>query len=349
MEHKPQQELTLADLMRKMILIFRFLLSKWVTISTVCIGFGVLGIVYAWQQKPTYIAEMTFTTEAEGATKLGGYLGLAAQFGIDLGGGSNNMFEGDNLAQLLTSRNLVETTLLSPSGNGNNLMIDEYVDFNEMRKAWQNEDLLKGIKFNVDRSQNTRIHDSIIGAVSSSIIKSDLQVYRKDKKLTAITAEMKSSDEVFSKKFIELLASNAIRFYTAYKSKRAVQNVQVLQKQTDSVRALLFGGIADVATINDLNVNPVKQSLRIPSQHKQIDVQVNGALYTELLKNLELAKLSLRKETPLIQIIDTPVLPLEKKKMGRLKTGVLFAFAGGLLTALILLASAYLKAQFNGK
>jgi hypothetical protein len=290
---------------------------------------------------------MSFTTEAEGSSKLGGYLGLAAQFGIDLGGGSNNMFEGDNLAQLLTSRNLVESTLLSPSGNSNNLMIDEYVAFNGMRKAWEKDDVLKNIKFSADRSQNTRIHDSIIGSVSTSIIKSDLQVYRKDKKLTAITAEMKSGNEIFSKKFLELLASNAIRFYTAYKSKRAVQNVQVLQKQTDSVRTLLFGGIADVATINDLNVNPVKQSLKIPSQHRQIDVQVNGALYTELLKNLELAKLSLRKETPLIQIIDTPVLPLEKKKMGRLTTGILFAFAGGFFAVIILLATAYLKAQLN--
>jgi uncharacterized protein involved in exopolysaccharide biosynthesis len=34
-------------------------------------------------------------------------------------------------------------------------------------------------------------------------------------------------------------------------------------------------------------------------------------MLSQLLQNLEMAKISLRKETPLIQIIDPPVLPLK--------------------------------------
>ncbi|MGI8637486.1 MAG: hypothetical protein ACR2KZ_18980, partial [Segetibacter sp.] len=81
-----------------------------------------------------------------------------------------------------------------------------------------------------------------------------------------------------------------------------------------------------------LNVNPTRQIVRTGIQRKQVDAQVNGALYTELVKNLELSKMGLRKETPLIQIIDTPMLPLQKKKLGRLLTGIIFAGLGFFLT-----------------
>jgi hypothetical protein len=147
----------------------------------------------------------------------------------------------------------------------------------------------------------------------------------------------------FAKRFVEKLADNAIKFYTDYKTSKNLANVLILRRQTDSVKEMLFGNINDVASINDLNVNPIKQVLRTNGQKRQVDLQVNSALYTELLKNLELSELNLRKETPLIQIIDTPKLPLRNEKKGRLFTGIIFAFIGGLLYSLYLLLYRWIK------
>jgi len=52
---------------------------------------------------------------------------------------------------------------------------------------------------------------------------------------------------------------------------------------------------------------------------------------TELVKQTELAKVTLRKETPLIQIIDRPILPLAKEKFGKVKGIVGGALAGFLI------------------
>jgi uncharacterized protein involved in exopolysaccharide biosynthesis len=49
-----------------------------------------------------------------------------------------------------------------------------------------------------------------------------------------------------------------------------------------------------------------------------------------------LSKVSLRKETPLVQLIDRPILPLEKDKFGRLKSLILGGFLAGFLTVLYL-------------
>jgi LPS O-antigen subunit length determinant protein (WzzB/FepE family) len=341
MEQRIESEITVIEVINKGRSLIRFLWSKRLAILLIAFLFGLVGILYAWLQKPIYTAEMSFTTETENGGKLNAYAGLAAQFGFDLGGGSNNIFEGDNLAELLKSRKLVIQTLLTPAGNDHSLMIDQYLIKNDIK--FKTPD----VRFYIDPARNTRFEDSVLNMVYVDITKSQLEVFRKDKKLSIIILRMTGNDESFCKNFVELLAKNAIQFYTDYKSRKARQNVEILQRQTDSVRSMLFGSISDVAAINDLNVNPMRQSLKTPAQRKQIDVQVNGTLYGELLKNLELSRLSLRKETPLIQVIDTPQLPLDKKKPGRLLTGILFAFFGGSFTILFLLCRKWYLKNIN--
>jgi uncharacterized protein involved in exopolysaccharide biosynthesis len=61
------------------------------------------------------------------------------------------------------------------------------------------------------------------------------------------------------------------------------------------------------------------------------------------VKNLELSKMSLLKETPLIQVIDQPVYPLEEIKFGKLKGLVLGGFLGGVFTIITLLLISFFK------
>jgi hypothetical protein len=61
---------------------------------------------------------------------------------------------------------------------------------------------------------------------------------------------------------------------------------------------------------------------------------------------LELARLSLRKETPLIQIIDRPMLPLQKHKIEvnfAIKIGIIISF----FLSLILLFFIYKRESIN--
>jgi uncharacterized protein involved in exopolysaccharide biosynthesis len=72
-------------------------------------------------------------------------------------------------------------------------------------------------------------------------------------------------------------------------------------------------------------------------------VQANTAILTQLVAQLELSKVSLRKETPLVQLIDRPILPLQKEKLSRLKSLVLGGFLGGVLTVLYLVFGQFYK------
>jgi uncharacterized protein involved in exopolysaccharide biosynthesis len=113
----------------------------------------------------------------------------------------------------------------------------------------------------------------------------------------------------------------------------------ILERQVDSIRGELNGAITGVAIANDntFNLNPALNVRRAPSARRQVDVQANTAILTELVKQAELAKVTLRKETPLIQVIDRPVLPLPKESFGKVKGLILGGFLFGFLAFLFLL------------
>ncbi|MFA6086654.1 lipopolysaccharide biosynthesis protein [Mucilaginibacter sp.] len=343
--------ITLRDWLYKLRNLWIYLCTKWLLLFTACILGGILGFTYALFEKPIYKAELSFALEDEKSSGggIGAALGLASQFGIDLGGSGGGAFSGDNLLMLMKSRSMVESALLSPVyvNKKQQTLLELYISYNNLRKGWKNNVQLKNIQFllRTERSKFTIQQDSVMGSIYNKIVSSNLSVDKFDKKLTIITVAVKSENELFSKQFTEALVKTVSNFYIETKTKKSTQNVLILQRQTDSVRRELNGAINGVATSVDVNpnANPTLQILRVPSQRHQVDVQANQAILTELVKNLEISKVSLRRETPLIQIIDKPILPLEKNRLGIVKGIILGGFLFGFLFTLYLVISKAIK------
>ena len=343
-------EISLKDLFEKGYEWYIYLLSKWKII--VCVGIigATLGITYSILKKPIYTATLSFALEDEkSGGGLGGALGLASSFGLDLGGSGGGIFSGSNLTELFKSRAMVEKTLLSPVKlNGKEISIAEmYIKNNKWRKGWSDKPFLRNIQFlpNADRKNFTRVQDSILGVMYGGLSKSSLSVSQKDKKVSIITMEVRSTDELFSKIFCEALAKQVGKFYIETKSKKARMNMSILEHQVDSIRGELNGAITGVAVANDntFNLNPALNVRRAPSARRQVDVQANTAILTELVKQAELAKVTLRKETPLIQIIDRPILPLAKERFGKIKGIIIGGFLGGFFIVVFLMLKKIIK------
>ncbi len=299
-----------------------------------------VGFLYAFLQKPLYTATLSFALEDEKSSVGGmaGALGLASSLGFDLGGSSGGgAFSGANLLELMKSRSLVEKTLLQPITVKDKTMslASYYMEKNEMGKdAEKTFGLSAADPFPPlpNRSTFSLQQDSLLGVLYQQIAGKNglLSVVQKDKKISILSIDVKSKDELFSKNFAENLAKVVSTFYIETKSKKAKLNYEILQKQTDSIRNELNMAISGVAAANDLtyNLNPALNSQRTPSVRKQIDVQANTAILTQLVTNLEMAKVALRKETPLIQVIDAPILPLPKEKMSKIITAIVSGFLG---------------------
>lgn len=318
--------------------VVKYLRSKWMVILIAALVGAVAGLGLAIFKKTTYSAVCSFVLDAgDKDAMLGQYAGLASLAGVSLDGGGG-LFQGDNILELYKSRTMIEKALLSTGDfdGKKQMLIDRYIQSYHLLEKWKDKDHINSINFNGDPAKFNRKQDSIISDLVKTFNKKYLSVSKPDKKLAIIVVEVKSYDELFAKHFVEKIVDNVNTFFVQTKTKKMSQNVQVLQHQADSVRAILNSSISGVASAADAapNANPLMQSLRVPSQRKQVDVQANTAIYGELIKNLEIAKVSLRKETPLIQLIDTPTLPLEDNKITKIKGMLIGLVLGGVLTAI---------------
>ncbi|TCN56357.1 lipopolysaccharide biosynthesis protein [Flavobacterium circumlabens] len=352
MDIKPisNDEISLKELIEKAKDWYSFLWSQWKKIFLAGLIGAVIGLTYSFTKKPIYTANLSFALEDEkGVGGIGSALGLASTLGLDLGGSGGGIFTGSNLTELFKSRSMVEKTLLSPVNvDGKVISLAEmYIQNNKWRDNWRENSKLTSIQFlpNSDRKNFSRIQDSIIGAMYSNLSKSSLSVGQKDKKVSIINIDVSSTNELFAKYFCEALAKEVSDFYIKTKSKKARLNMAILQKQTDSIRGELNGAITGVAAANDntFNLNPALNVRRAPSMRRQVDVQANTAILTELVKQTELAKVTLRRDTPLIQVIDRPILPLSKERFGKMKGIILGGFLGGFLILIYLIIKRIFK------
>lgn len=337
---KESGELSIRDLILKLIDWIRYLWKKKVVIVLFGLLGAGLGILYSYIKKPLYIAELTFVVEDSKSGPLGAYAGIASQFGIDLGGSSSNgAFSGDNILALLKSRLLIERALLFGRINDNGKQVtlaDWYIKYNDLEEKWKNKPELKDLHFpvNSDRSNFTLQQDSILNTIQKKIENDYLLVEKTDKKLSFISVTCSTTDELFSKLFTEKLVHEALNLYIDTKVQRNKMSVDRLQNQADSLEAMLNRKTYSAAVVQDININPAKQVAAVGVELALRDKVVLQTMYLEVVKNLELSKLAMAQETPIIQIVDTPILPLEKKRFGKLKGIIIGGFIGGLIISM---------------
>jgi hypothetical protein len=343
-------EISIQEVALKLKNWYKYLLTKWVLIVSAGLIGAILGLSYAYFRKLTYTAECTFVLEeGDSGGGLGDYAGLASMVGIDLGGGGGGIFKGDNILQLYKSRKMIEETLLARDtfNNKTQLLINRFIDFNELQGKWIKKVDLSKLDFSIPKSQFSRSQDSVINVLVTDINKNYLSVAKIDKKLSIIKVSFINKDEQFAKSFTDNIVQKVNQFYIETKTKKSSENLNILQKQADSVKAVLnrsIGGVASAVDANP-NMNPAFQTLRVPSQRRQVDVQASGAVYQEIVKNLEMAKITFRKEKPLIQIIDEPVFPLESDRVGLLIGAVIGAVIFEILILMFLFIKMFVKAQ----
>lgn len=335
------EELSIKELILKIQKWINYFLYKWKIITLVGLIGGALGFIYASLQKTQYLAELTFILEDSPSNPLSSYSGIANQFGLDLGGGSGNgLFTENNILEFLKSRLMIEKTLLSPISFMNKKMslADVYIEMTGSREKWQEKDRLKNISFpyNVNRAKFSLVQDSILNTIYINITKKNLDVGKLDEKLSFIAVKCASAEEIFSKAFTERLVREATDFYVQTKTKRHKSNVDRLQEKADSIEALLNRKTYSVAATQDLNLNPARSVAGVKLEVGTRDKLVLQTMYGEVIKNLEISKMVMLQETPIIQIIDTPILPLLKEKVSKLKSLILGGLIGGFLTILIL-------------
>lgn len=351
-KHIVDDKITLREVVLRFKYWTGYFVGKWKTLLLVGLVGLALGAIASILKKPVYHAETTFVLEESDMSGLGQMSGLASLVGVNIGslGSSSGLFQGDNIMELYRSDNMLGKTLLSDFDE-NQLLIDRYISFNELESKWKRKVDLSGMDFSIPRENFSVSQDSVVKEIAKLIREKQLSVEKPNRKLTIIQVNVSSKDEAFAKVLNETLVEKVNSFYFETKTKKTAENLLILQSQADSVRKILDESILAFASSTDRvpNPNPLLQAATVDARKRQVDVQASTAVYTEIVKNLEIAKVNHRNNSPLIQIIDTPRFPLKRTEIKLLKGMVLGAVILGLFALLYLYFSELYRLHIEEK
>jgi hypothetical protein len=299
----------------------------------------VICLSYYAIEKNKFEANSTFVLMEGGANKAGSLSNIGSQFGIDLGsigGQSNSIFSGDNIFDIFKTRSIIEKVLLSPFKSDKNehqfTLADQYL------KMYPS--LIRNVKIkkdngtfylNYDTNVNPdRIKDSVLFRIYDKIVKKNLSIQRINKKGSIIQVTVLTNDEYFSKIFNERLIEEAKSFYLNINNANTQKVLIGLQNKSDSLQKLLFQKSYQSAGL--LNANTGLKAYSANEEISQKDKTVAFTLFSEVVKNIELTKMTQAQQTPIFQILDMPKFPLENKKLELSDLAIIAILVGIALT-----------------
>lgn len=312
--------------------ILSYLLKKWYFLVLAVIAGGAAGYFRARQIKPIYNADISFVLSTDQKDR-NNFAGLAAQMGFDaITSSPDNIFSGDNIIELFKSRKLIRAALLSVVDSTTHQTLVNY--FAQSKYA----DLYKKLgPFNQKPETYSEEQKKLFRRITLDANKS-FMVFKKDKKLVFYLISASSTDPKIALYLSKHMLDQTSKYFIDTKIKVAANSVELLQHEADSIGRVLGNIYNSTAAMNDrtYNLNPSITVQRSGSQFNQAKVAAFSAAYTEVMRNLEIAKMNLQKETPLYRIIDEPELPLLPVRASLMKNSLLVAVLGFFLMAVLL-------------
>ncbi len=334
-----EPEFSLKKLLSDRINDVTYVLKFKKTLAFVLIIGALLGALTAWFWKPTYTARLTFVVDdSKSSGSAGGLASLAGQFGFNLDGlgGASGVLAGDNVQELIKSQKLIKKTLLTPYDSSQTLA-DRYAVVYKLNKKWlKYSPDGKITRFPLNDKHNTRLQDSLLHEMTTLILDGEFGIAKTDKKLGFFEVNTTMRDEKLAQLFCIRMIKQSTDFFISTKTKRLRNNVNRLQHRADSIGMILNRKTYAASAANQslLDLNPAYTSANANVDIRERDKIVLSTIFSETVKNLESSKTMLAQETPTVQIVDEPELPLKKNTLkysigiltGVLLSGILFSF-----------------------
>tara|TARA_B100000700_G_C14875586_1_gene775506 strand:- start:57 stop:1088 length:1032 start_codon:yes stop_codon:yes gene_type:complete len=270
-------------------------------IILITVIFSLIGVAVSEFKDRKYEAILSFIVEDQSGSVSQPYLtGVAEMVGFDLGSSQSSSFSQQNIIELLKSRNIIEKTLNNNSDIGGrlDLLLNHYIRINNLI------DDSSSIDF------STNYIDSITNIVWLNIINQDMHILYQNDEANILNLSFKSLNDEFAKSFTEIIISEISEMYSIYQTEKTRISLNNLEIRSDSIFKELKSSERRLARTKDKNTRVITSSGRLSEIQYMREVQVLNSMYIELRKNIELTNMNLLHETPLIQVIDIPVLPL---------------------------------------
>ena len=128
---------------------------------------------------------------------------------------------------------------------------------------------------------------------------------------------------------------------TRFRTEKAQDNLDYIQARYNEIKAEAESYQTALATIRDRNQNMTTTRSQIEQERLQSKYTVANSIYSEMAKQLEQAKMQVKRDTPVLTIVQPVTVPRQPSN-SRAKTLIIWTFLGGILGCGIVLGKGYL-------
>ncbi len=139
-------------------------------------------------------------------------------------------------------------------------------------------------------------------------------------------------------------------FITEFKIEKAKANLDFIQGRYNETKAEFEKAQVSLAVVNDRNKNFTSGLPRIETDRIQTKYTITFSVFQELAKQLEQAKIQVKKETPVFTVVQPVIVPTEKSKPKKPMIVAIWLFLGGIVGVGIVFGKGYLvdiKSKWN--
>ncbi len=316
---KEKDQISIPDLL----VIFADQLKVILIVPFIFVFFTLINIKFI--QIPMYSSTATLVIPEKQTGSMGGFAGIASQFGVNIQSGAQaDLSSPDILPKLIYSKTFADKILYK------RFYTDKY------------DKELPLISIISDSDQDVDLNDlAFISKGSKSFRKMvNFEDSNKDP-ISSIT--ITASEPLLAQKLAETVLEELEKLNRYYKSKVVSEKIKFIDERISSVTNQLTASEKRLKNFNEQNRQISSPALQLEQDRLLRDVEVQKGIYLTLKQQLELAKIEEIQQASIFQILDEPRVPQAPISDRMILKVILAGILGFVFAVLIAFARTFLK------
>ena len=322
MDINVNDEIDIIDLLKKLYRSRKLILK-------ISFSFAILGVVVALQSPVKFSSETIFITQNQ-ETGPSSLSGVASLVGINLGSSSGGEIPSTMYPQIIESVKFKRLLLDKIIDKKNNLTLKKFIiEYYSIEEIEEKEISDLGM---------TITEEECFEILSDDVLK--VEVNQNDG-FVSINAELPVAEySAIVAKFSRELLQNII---IENKIETARQNLIFSESQLIEKKKEFDNIYSKLAFFSDSNLNSVNSFVLNEKNKLESEFQIISSVVEEISKQVEQAKLQLKKDTPVFSTIQEAVIPVDRSSPKRTLLVIIFGFLGFILSCICVVIGGPLK------
>jgi uncharacterized protein involved in exopolysaccharide biosynthesis len=339
-------EISLKELILKLQEFWYELWRNWWLILIVCIPFLSIYLYQHFTFEKDYTANLTFMVNEDEGGSAGGVAGVLGSFGLGGGRGDYNL---EKMLSLLKSRKIIQNVLFEKLtlNNKSDYFANHFIEIEDLHTTWSKSNSTIDLsnfmysngnisEFNLEEKYALKtIHNSFIGNSDRGI--SPLLGSSIVEETGIMSLNFKSKSEAFSIQVLKKLFDHLSEYYVEKTIEKQQNTYNIVAVKADSLQAELRSAEYSLANFMDKNRGLYNRKDQLEQLRFEAKVKMLSTAYGKVIEQKEIAEFSLNDQTPVVQVIDYPISPIEPSKSSLIKSTLLALFLGGFIASIFII------------